>query len=390
MTTRLGWEQVRGFRLRRHSLEVRAPRNAFVDVCGAICGLHAQLLSSAELSLLARVETLEPGAVRRALWEERTLVKAWAMRGTLHLLPSAEYGLWQAALSTYGHYLRPSWMKAFGITLPELQRLVSAIGEALEARPLTRDELAREVLRKTRSKKLGQRVLWSWGTLLKPACYRGVLCFGPSTGQNVRFTRPDRFLPPYAKHEPREAIAGITRRFLSAYGPATRDDYSRWWGCTAAEARRRIESLSDAVTVNVDGEPAYALRRDVARMSAPSRSVRLLPAFDPYIIAASRHASRLMRGDFRARVYRAQGWLSPVLLVEGAMEGVWRAEKRGRTVHVRLQPFSRIARWARSAAEAEAERVALFLGSAADVRWEPPHAAGSQRGRAERGARSMH
>ena len=55
-----------------------------------IAGLHAQLTASAELTLWARVAGLEADAVSRALWEERALVKTWAMRGTLHLLPSSE------------------------------------------------------------------------------------------------------------------------------------------------------------------------------------------------------------------------------------------------------------------------------------------------------------
>jgi Winged helix DNA-binding domain len=56
-----------------------------LDAVAELAGVHAQLMTSAELTLWARVEGLEPDAVRRALWEERTLVKTWAMRGTLHL-----------------------------------------------------------------------------------------------------------------------------------------------------------------------------------------------------------------------------------------------------------------------------------------------------------------
>jgi hypothetical protein len=52
-----------------------------LEVAAAICGLHAQLMSSAELTLWARVAGLEPDAVQRALWNDRSLVKTWAMRG---------------------------------------------------------------------------------------------------------------------------------------------------------------------------------------------------------------------------------------------------------------------------------------------------------------------
>ena len=75
------------WRAARHHLDERVPAKAMLEVAGRVAGLHAQVLSSAELTLSARVEDLEPDAVRRALWEERSLLKTWTMRGTLHLLP---------------------------------------------------------------------------------------------------------------------------------------------------------------------------------------------------------------------------------------------------------------------------------------------------------------
>ena len=100
----LGWEQVRAWRVRpARARRARARLRAAPAVASRLCGVHAQLMGSAELTLWARLEALDPGAVAAALWEDRTLVKTWAMRGTLHLLPAGELGLWLAGL---GH-LRP-------------------------------------------------------------------------------------------------------------------------------------------------------------------------------------------------------------------------------------------------------------------------------------------
>ena len=109
----LTWAQAAAWRARRHALDARVPRERALEVVSGICGLHAQVMSSAELSLWARVEDLERDAVAKALWEDRTLVKQWAMRGTLHLLPADELGLWLGALATYAHWLKPCWFKAF-------------------------------------------------------------------------------------------------------------------------------------------------------------------------------------------------------------------------------------------------------------------------------------
>src|SRR4029453_8214169 len=113
-------------RAARHHLDERAPDGAMLEVAAGIAGVHAQVLSSAELTLWARVEGLGPDHVRRALWEDRSLVKTWAMRGTLHLLPAAEFPTWQAALSTKRPWEARSWQRGFGVNLPGLGRLKRA------------------------------------------------------------------------------------------------------------------------------------------------------------------------------------------------------------------------------------------------------------------------
>ena len=107
-----------------------------------------------------------------------------------------------------------------------------------------------------------------------------------------------------------------------------------------------------------------------ARELPPSRSVSLLPAFDQYVISASRHARSLLPGDLRPRVYRPQGWVSPVLLVNGRMEGVWRHEIKGSRVEVGIEPFVKQPAWVRRAAGEEAERLVGFLGGKLSFDWK--------------------
>jgi GH24 family phage-related lysozyme (muramidase) len=372
---RLTWRQALSWRVRRHRLDGRASRAQAPAVTGEICGLHAQLLSSAELSLWARLKGLKPGDAERELWEERALVKTWAMRGTLHLLPAAELGTWLGALSTYDHFRKPSWHRAFGVTATELDRVIDAVGDALAGEPLTREELAAAVARGTRSKKLGEKVRESWGSLLKPAAFAGCLCFAPNQGRNVCFTRPDVWLGDARVGDPASSLETVVRRWLSAYGPATREDLARWWGgASPARAEKLIRSLGDAaVEVELEGAPAWAAAADLdaVRAAEPARTVNLLPAFDPYVIGAARDAPSLLEPAHRARVYRPQGWISPVLLVDGRMAGVWKHERKGGRVVVRIVPFGAIPKWARAKTEAEAARLARFLGGELELAWAP-------------------
>jgi hypothetical protein len=362
----LTWSQIFAWRAARHGLASRAPAREALAVAGRVAGLHAQLMSSAELSLSARVDALDREWVSQALWEERSLVKTWAMRGTLHLLPAAELPSWLAALGTYRHYRKPAWYRSFGVTPEELDALCEAVSVALDGPPLTREELARAVATLTGLHHLEAKLREGFGAYLKPAAFQGRLVFAPPDGRSVRFTRPDRWLGTDGVPVPdgQAALEDVARRFLGAYAPATREDLGRWWGISPAQAGRLVAGLGDAVeTVDVDGTPAFVPAGAAAELAAaaPSGVVRLLPAFDPLVVGATRVGlvTPIARRD---AVYRPQGWLSPVIAVDGEIVGTWRHERRGAVLEVELDAWTPLDAGARQAAEAEAESLAGFLG----------------------------
>jgi Winged helix DNA-binding domain len=360
------------WRVQRHHLHRRAPREAMVEVVAELGGVQAQLMSSAELTLWARIEHLDSGAVGRALWDDRTLVKTWAMRGTLHLLPATELQLWQTVPRFDRRYLRPTWLRYFGISAEELEQLTAAVAQVLDGRLLTREELVDEVSALLGSEELGGKLRHSWGMMLKPAAFRCLLCFAPSVGQNVRFTGPDSWLGGRRQVETEQAERKVTRRFLAAYGPTTRDAFALWLGIPVSRAGKLIEALGDEVTaVDVEGTLAWSLTSEVNELAGarPPGSVRLVPAFDQYVIAASRHALTFLPGPFKDRIYRPQGWLSPVLLVDGRMDGIWKHERKGSRLLVQIEPFVELPAWAHQSAEAEAERLAEFMGRSLELSW---------------------
>jgi hypothetical protein len=374
---RLTWPEVLAWRLMRQRLDRRAPRDEALGVVREICGLHAQVMSSAELTLWARVEDLEPEALREALWEHRSLAKTWAMRGTLHLLPSDELPLWVAALGVLKpRYHAASWQRYYGLTREEAEAMLAAIAEALYDRELTREELAQEVGRLVGSEELGGKLRESFGSLLKPSAFEGDLLFAPSVGRNVRFARPDRWPPGWQPAETEAAVREVVRRYLSAYGPATREEFARWFGTTSpAQAGRLIEGLGEEVApVEVEGVAAWMLAEHVqeAEEAEPAGVVRLLPAFDQYVVAAPRDREAVLPEALKGRVYRQQGWLSPVLLVDGRMEGVWQHELKGDRLVVGIEPFADQPGWVRRAAEEEGEQLARFVGGELELDWSDP------------------
>lgn len=242
---------------------------------------------------------------------------------------------------------------------------------------MTREELVKEVERITGSAAFAAKIAQSsWGTVLKPAAFRGRLCFGPSLGQRVRFTCPDTWLKAASSAvDPQAAPAAVARRFLAAYGPATYHDLARWWnGSGVSTAREWIASLGDKVTpVDLDGDGARgwmlsAHAREVRELP-PIRSVRLLPGFDQYVVGASYHAEHLISRGLRGRVFRPQGWISPVLLVNGRIDGTWHHKLKNSRVEVTVEPFVKVPTWVRRKASEEAERLATFLGGTLKLAW---------------------
>ncbi|HEX8892350.1 MAG TPA: winged helix DNA-binding domain-containing protein [Terriglobales bacterium] len=374
--SKLTWSRIAAWRVRRHHLDKRLPAGSMLAAASELCGLHAQLLSSAALTVWARVESLERGAIQRALWEDRTLVKTWAMRGTLHLFPADDLPLWHAALSTSRRYRKPGLWRRFGLTLDELDRLTEAVGAALDGCLMTREELAEKVGQMTGSRRFVKKLAFgSWGTILKPAAMTGRLCFAPSAGQRVRFTRPKSWIPELGPQiDTHLATKMVTSRFLATYGPATYDDLARWWGGGGiTTARQWIAAMGEEVSpVEMDGVQAWMLASEVRQACehTPQRSVRLIPAFDQYVVCASRHAEHLLIGAPRSRVYRPQGWISPVLLINGFLQGVWHHEIKGSQIEVVIEPFIKIPSWARRSAEAESERLAAFFGCKLNLAWK--------------------
>lgn len=215
--------------------------------------------------------------------------------------------------------------------------------------------------------RLGEAVRGSFGTMPRLAAFRGDVCFAKPSGQKVRFTRPDLWLGAWEPvTPPRAALAGVMRRYLAVHGPATREDFARWFGMpSAAQAGKELARLGDEVVrVSIDAQDGgWMLAADAGAVASarPRGTVALLPGFDQYVVAAPRASDAVLAEEHRARVYRPQGWLSPALVVDGRIEGVWKHEHEHGTLRVRIEPFGDPGEEVRAAAEVEAARLAAYF-----------------------------
>jgi hypothetical protein len=362
---RLTWTDVCSRRLARHWLA--APSDSVTAVAADVCGIHAQVMSAAELALGLRVAGSTAADVRAALWVHRSLVKTFGPRGTVHLFPSEHWGMWSSALSAVP---RPSPTFGPGVDLDrmQLETVIDAIGTAVVEADLTVDEMDARIGELTGAWAC-ERVypafatLWPrWRLALTEAAYRGTVCFGPNRGRNVTYTSVHRQVPGYARMDGSAALAEVAFRYLRTYGPATPGQFARWLGAPGPTAVQVFETLGGRITeVDVDGRRGW-LPVDDDVVSGPGGGLRLLPYFDGYTVGC--HPRELVfPGVASSRALtNGQAGTVAVVLIDGVVHGVWHHRAAGRRANITVEPFSPLSRRHRMDLEAQVERVGGVLG----------------------------
>ncbi|GAA3748197.1 winged helix DNA-binding domain-containing protein [Plantactinospora mayteni] len=335
---RLSFAQVCARRLERQGLAGPLPGTGLADVAARLGGVHAQVLSAAELAIGLRTTRATRLDVRVALWGERSLVKTRGPRFTVHLLATADLPMWTGALSALP--VRPLEL----LTGEQAEQVIAAIAEALRDDELTTDELTEAVVART-GPWAGEPAMaafqgwWPrWVEALSLATARGAMCFGPNRGRLVTYTNPARWLPGFRPTDGRTALAEVLRRYLYAYGPATPAHFAQWLAVPKGWATKLFDSLAGELEqVSMAGSPAWVLAGDTDAPDEPPRGVRLLPYFDAYPVNCFPRAE-VFPGPAAARALAGgQAGNYPVLLVDGLVAGVWHQRRSGRRIDVTVE-----------------------------------------------------
>src|SRR3989441_3060639 len=253
--------QVSSSRLHRHNLALRVRRGRLAGVVGDVCGVKAQVTAMARIALWARLRELTFDDVEQALVRKRTIVKTWSMRGALHLLASKDLLLYLGGLMPTRLPREQRWIRGAGLKEEETTAMIL---DALKDGPVTRAQLVRFLAKKLGTKTkdwfdggwgretVGSNTSWQ---LVRPAVIRGLVCFGPSNGQEITFTRVDEWLRnPRSRAAEDGAEEALVRRYLGSFGPADAKDFKAWSGVLTRQITPIFERLRDElVEADVDG-----------------------------------------------------------------------------------------------------------------------------------------
>jgi len=347
--------------MRAQRLTGRRPREV-AEVVRAVGGLQAQDTPASRLAVRPRTTALDEAAVRRACNQDRSVVRTWAMRGTLHLVAATDAG-WLVAL------LGPVFAAAgrrrrlqLGLDDRLCERALEALPAVLAGGPLPRADLVRGLAA------VGVRVDpdgQAPAHLVGYAAMRGLVCRGPDLdGDQASYVLLEDWVGAGANRalDPDDALAELARRYLGGHGPAGPEDLAAWSGLPVGRARRAFElAAGELREVEADGRRLWAPAGAAAtRPRAAEPVVRLLGRFDDYLLGW-RDRDLVLDARFARRV-QAGGWVHPAVVVDGRVAGTWRARRAGGRLDVTVTPFSgRLPRGTRPGLEAEAADLGRFL-----------------------------
>ncbi|TMK14918.1 MAG: winged helix DNA-binding domain-containing protein [Actinobacteria bacterium] len=357
-------EQVRRARTAAQLLH-RPGRRSVADLVSHLTGVQAQVLSAASLALRARRAGLAAAAVDRARVRDRSIVLCWAMRGTLHLITADDHA-WLVPLVIERRIANAHRrLRQEGVGGDQPKKALRAIERMLDREgPLRRAEIE-ERLRRQGIRTEGQAI----AHLVWLAAAEGTICYGPDRDGERCFVLVRDWLGGAATAmEPGSALHELVVRYLGAHAPAEPADLTTWSGIALADARRGWRDVEDRlVEVPTERGPRWALRSAIP--PTPEEVVRLLPAFDEYLLGWKDRKLIAPASGWKM-IQRGGGWLHPVVLLDGRAVGTWTSERTADGLRVDVSPFGPLAPALRRRIEEEARDIGRFLK--AEVRTSYP------------------
>lgn len=337
---------------RLHHLGVSG--STFKDAADAVAWLGAmqgQDYSGSLWALALRVPGTTAADIEKAI-VDATIMRTWAVRGTLHYVAPADIHWMLALLAPRLIAGNASRYKQLELDAPTLQRSTDLIARAVTDRgQLSRAELF-ALLEASNISTAGQRGFH----MLQRAGLERLVYQGPMLRNETTF----RALPSGGMLEKEVALAQLASRYFVSHGPATLEDFTHWSGLTVVEARAGLDGCKATLqTEQMDGQRFFSSAHAAA---PPDRALYLLPGFDEFILGY-RDRSAVLDAEFADAICPGgNGVFTPSIVLNGRVVGTWRRTIKARTVEIACSPFMALGVRERRLFAEELERFGRFVG----------------------------
>jgi Winged helix DNA-binding domain len=329
------------------------------EITRAIAGAQSQDKPPGRQQLRVRSRGLTAADVEAARIEERSVIRHWVMRMTVHLFPTEDFG-WLAPLFSERIV---SWsmrrLEALGLTPSERDRALAAIRKAVRDQgAVTRNEAMAIAERTGIEVDVQRRTHLSVVTVVG-----GAACIGPDHGRGNTFVDTREWIGEVTTPGREESLAELGRRYFSAFAPATLRDFAKWAGLPLGECRIGMELIAGELEpVGGSGQALFAPRGFDMRVPR-GPAVRLLPAFDTYLMGYASRSHAVGEAGEKV-ILPGGGVLRPTICVDGRFAGTWSQKKSAKRLDVTLEPFGELDEAWMPAIESEAAAMARFEGLA--------------------------
>ena len=293
--------------------------------------------------------------IERAI-AKRSIVRTWAMRGTLHFLAAADI-YWMLDLIGPRMIARMAGRYSqLGLDEDTFKRSRGLIVKALQQNHSLRRKDLFELLESAGIATVGQRGIH----ILQRLTQEGLLCFGERQGKQFTFVLLPEWIPPGKTMTSDQSLAELAMRYFTSRGPALLDDFVWWSGLATSEARAALEVVKpNLISLDIDGQNYWMPYAAPDSDKSPAIA-HLLPAFDEYLVGY-RDRSAILDAQYILQTNAGGGMLSPTILINGQVVGTWKREFRKGSVVIRPDWFTQPSQAYKEALSTAAQRYSSFL-----------------------------
>ena len=349
-------KQLRALWWRAQLLEPRPQPGDPAGIVRTIGAIQSQETSAAALALRARGGGFDASQVESARVEDRSVVRTWCQRGTIHLVATEDLGWMLELLRETLIAGRASRWRNLALDETTYEKARRSLRKALADGPLTRAEIG-ERWRASGIDATGQRL----PHLISRAAIDGDICDGPDRGRDRSWVLLEDWTKPSPGPRGESALGELARRHLVGHGPAEPRDLAAWSGLKVSDARSAWAQIRDELEeLDTPWGPRWMIASGGRTEPGGTSGVaRLLGAFDAYLLGYKDREPAVPPPHTKAVSGSANLRVSPSAAVDGVVLGTWRMDKRAGGLEIKVEPFEELDT---SVFAAEVEDIGRFLG----------------------------